>query len=367
MFDRRLLQNFDWALALMTYVLAGIGLLTIYSAMAPTVQGGATAFVYRQALWFAFGSLALVVAFIPHYNWLDRWVWVLYALCIFLLIWVLFFGKTVSGARRWISLGPFTLQPSELVKLAVIVVLAHLYSESARESGLSLGDLVKPAIFVLLPFVLILLEPDLGGALMLLLIGGSMTLFVKVRRRAFAWLVGFGAAAAPLAWFLLKDYQKQRIFTFLNPDRDPLGAGYHIIQSKIAIGSGGLTGKGYLDGSQKALAYLPEQHTDFIFSVFAEEWGLAGSSALLFLFLVFLGLGLNIAFRSKDPFGTVLAVGVVVMIFWQAFINVGMVMGLMPVVGVPMPLVSYGGSSVLTTMIGIGLLLSVGMRRFMFE
>ena len=173
--------------------------------------------------------------------------------------------------------------------------------------------------------------------------------------------------AGPLVWFFLKGYQKRRILTFLNPDRDPLGAGYHIIQSKIAIGSGMIGGKGFLEGTQNALSFLPEQHTDFIFSVLAEEWGLMGSLLLLCLFLSLIIWGLNIAYRCRDPFGTILAVGVTAMIFWQVFINVGMTMGLMPIVGVTLPFISYGGSSVITTMICIGLLLNISMRRFLYE
>jgi rod shape determining protein RodA len=211
------------------------------------------------------------------------------------------------------------------------------------------------------------MQPDLGTAGLLVLIAGSVTVFVKIERRSFACLIASGAVLVPLIWFFLKEYQKRRILVFLNPDRDPLGAGYHIIQSKIAIGSGMLSGKGYLKGTQNALSFLPEEHTDFIFSVLAEEWGFLGSITLILLFLILIIWGLNVAYGCREPFGTILAVGVTAMIFWQAFINIGMSMGLLPVVGVPLPFVSYGGSSVLTTAIGIGLLLNVSMRRFMLN
>ncbi len=349
-------------------VIMGVGLLTLYSAVSIETNPHEMRIYYKQLYWFGIGLLAMIICFIPHYSLLDRWVWVVYALSLFLLVWVLVAGKKVSGSTRWISLGPFTYQPSEFATLAIMVVMAHHYSQNIQTGGMGLLDLVKPFIYMLVPFVLVLMEPDLGTGLLVLLIGGSMTLFVGIRRRSMAWLAASCAAAGPLFWiYMLKPYQKQRIFTFLNPDNDPLGAGYHIIQSKIAIGSGMLTGKGYLQGTQKSLAFLPEQHTDFIFSVLAEEWGLAGSLVLLFLFLMLMVWGLNIAFQSRDPFGAILAVGVTSMIFWQVFINVGMVMGLLPVVGVPLPLVSYGGSSVLTIMMGLGLLLNIRMRRFLFE
>lgn len=367
MFDRRLLQNFDFPLALLTYTLAAIGLVTIYSAVAPGVRGAGEIFCVKQAVWFGIGTGAMICVFSIHYSLFDKWVWLVYGASVFLLAYVLVFGKTVSGAQRWVSLGPFTLQPSEPAKIAVIIALAHAFSRVADQKGMTLADLIKPAAIVAVPFLLILLEPDLGSALLLVLIGGVMALYAGIRRKALITLLVLALAAAPIGWSVLKDYQKERIMTFLSPEKDPLGAGYHVIQSKVAIGSGALSGKGYLDGTQKALSYLPEQHTDFIFSVFAEEWGFLGSTSLLILFLVWLALMLNVARRSKDPFGSLLAVGVAAAVFWQLFVNIGMVMGLMPVVGVPLPLVSYGGSSVLTTLVGVGLLLNVGMRRFMFE
>jgi rod shape determining protein RodA len=253
------------------------------------------------------------------------------------------------------------------VKVAVIITLASYYSKNAYTRGFTLRQLFTPVILVLIPFALIVRQPDLGTALLIVLIAGSMTVFVKIERRSFLYLVATGMVTIPLVWFFLKDYQKQRILTFLNPDRDPLGAGYHIIQSKISIGSGMLAGKGYLKGTQNALSFLPEQHTDFIFSVLAEEWGFVGSAILILLFLLLIIWGLNIAHSCRDPFGTIIAVGISAMIFWQVFVNIGMVMGLMPVVGVPLPFISYGGSSIATMMIAVGLLINVSMRRFMVE
>lgn len=218
-----------------------------------------------------------------------------------------------------------------------------------------------------LPFALIVIQPDLGTAGLVALIAMTMALFVKVERRALILLVASAGATIPFIWSLLKDYQKQRILTFLNPDQDPLGAGYHIIQSKIAIGSGMIFGKGYLQGTQNALSFLPEEHTDFIFSVLAEEWGAVGSMVVLLLFLVLILWGLSIAHRCRDPFGNILAIGITTLLAWQVMINIGMTMGLMPVVGVPLPLISYGGSSTLTVAICIGLLMNVSMRRFLVE
>ena len=216
--------------------------------------------------------------------------------------------------------------------------------------------------------MLIVMQPDLGTALVVVLIAASMTVFVKIEKRLFLSMIVACGVTVPLIWmFFLKGYQKQRILTFLNPDRDPLGAGYHIIQSKIAIGSGMFTGKGFLKGTQNALSFLPEQHTDFILSVLAEEWGFVGSVTVLLLYLLLIGWGVKIAYGCRDSFGTIMSVGITSMIFWQVFINVGMVMGLMPVVGVPLPLISYGGSSVVTTLIGIGILMNVSMRSFIVE
>jgi rod shape determining protein RodA len=367
MFDRRLLLHFDWGLLLTGLALAAAGALTLRSAVAAGGAGLEEGLFIKQIVWMGGGLIAALVICMFHYNALDRHGALIWAGVVFLLLWVLIFGRVVSGSKRWLFFGPFSIQPSEFAKLAVILVLARHYATVADEKGLRLVDLIKPALWAGIPCALILKQPDLGTAILVCLVAGSMTLFMKIRRGTFLFLLGAGAAGIPAVWFHLKDYQRERIYTFLDPEKDPLGAGYHIIQSKIAIGSGMLYGKGYMNGSQKALSFLPEQHTDFIFSVFAEEWGLLGCAVLLLLLLLLLLGGLKVAYRSKDPFGAVLSVGVVSMIFWQAFINTGMVMGLMPVVGVPLPLVSYGGSSVLATLIGLGILLNVSMRRYLFE
>ncbi len=367
MIDRRLVENFDWWLLFLTTIVAALGLVALYSAVHAGVDTAQSAVFAKQLIWYGAGFVAMVFAFLFNYKSYERWAHLFYILCVALLIAVLLFGKYVGGSRRWLHLGPFSVQPSEMVKLAVIIVLAKYYARVSTTKGIDFRELITPVVLTAIPFMLIVRQPDLGTAMVVALIAGSMTLYVKIERRTLVCLVAGCAATVPLVWMALKGYQKQRIMTFLDPDRDPLGAGYHIIQSKIAIGSGMFTGKGFLRGTQNALDFLPEQHTDFIFSVLAEEWGMLGAMAVLLAFLLLTTWGLKIAQHCRDVFGTVLAVGVTAMIAWQAFINIGMVMGLMPVVGVTLPFISYGGSSVITMMAGIGLLLNVSMRRFLFE
>jgi rod shape determining protein RodA len=368
MFDRRLIHNFDWGILLIVMLLGAVGLVTVYSAVtADPPPAPQKILFYKQIIWFSIGLIVMVAAFSFNYRALERWAHPIYIACILLLLGVVVFGKLAGGSRRWLVLGPVHLQPSELIKIAVVLTLAKYYSKDATTRGFTLQELLQPVLLTVLPFSLIVMQPDLGTAGLVALIAATMTLFVKVERRSLILLVAPGVGMIPVVWSLLKDYQKQRILTFLNPDQDPLGAGYHIIQSKIAIGSGLISGKGYLQGTQNALSFLPEEHTDFIFSVLAEEWGAVGSILLILLFLALILWGLNIAHRCRDPFGTLLAVGITALIAWQVIINIGMTMGLMPVVGVPLPLISYGGSSTLTVAICIGLLMNVSMRRFMLE
>jgi len=367
MFDRRLAQNFDWILLGLTIILGSVGLVALYSAVSAGGHTYQEMLYYKQMIWYCIGLTVMVACFLVNYKTLERWAPAFYGASIFLLMCVLWFGKYVGGSKRWLVLGPASFQPSELAKIAVIIVLARHYSKVVNPRGLSIRELVHPFILTLIPFLLIVRQPDLGTAMLVALIAVSMTVFVKIERRSFTIIIASCTFTIPLVWFLLKGYQKQRILTFLNPDRDPLGAGYHVIQSKIAIGSGMVSGKGFLKGTQNALSFLPEQHTDFIFSVLAEEWGFIGSAFLLLVFLVFIVWGLTIAQKCRDPFGTILSVGVTAMIFWQIFINIGMVMGLMPVVGVPLPFISYGGSSTLIMMFCVGLLLNISMRRFLIQ
>ncbi|WP_428153796.1 rod shape-determining protein RodA [Desulfococcus sp.] len=364
MVDRRLIQHFDWGLLLLTVIICTMGLLSLHSAVSAGLDGADRSFFLKQMVWYGAGFVTIGFVMVVDYRNIDRWSYIIYGGIIVMLIGVLGFGKLAGGSRRWLVLGPVSIQPSEMAKLAVIIILARYFSRRVKPQGFSLRELIYPSILILLPFLLIVNQPDLGTGLTVILISGSMTLFVKIERRTFIFLGLLGSIAMPMVWFFLKEYQQQRILTFLNPNRDPLGAGYHIIQSKIAIGSGMMLGKGFLKGTQNTLSFLPEQHTDFIFSVLAEEWGFIGASMTVLVYLTLVILGLNIAYRCKDPFGTILSFGIVALIFWQTFINLGMVMGLLPVVGMPLPLISYGGSSVITIMICIGMLMNVSMRQF---
>lgn len=366
-FDRRLVEYFDWGLLCVVLLLSLVGLVALYSAVSAGTDSGQGAIITKQLIWYGIGAVVMVVFFSFSYKILEQYAEFIYVGCVGLLVAVLAFGRFVGGSQRWIALGPISIQPSEIAKLVVVIMLARHYSKVANERGLTWRELVNPLIITLIPFLLIVKQPDLGTAMMILLIAGSMTLFVKIEKRTLIGILTCCIVSVPMVWFFLKGYQKQRILTFLNPDRDPLGAGYHIIQSKIAIGSGMLSGRGFLQGPQNALSFLPEQHTDFIFSVIAEEWGFIGSFVLILMFLFLIIWGLNIASGCRDNFGTILAVGITALISWQVVINIGMVMGLMPVVGVPLPFVSYGGSSIVTMMICIGILMNISMRRFQFK
>jgi len=367
MFDRRLVQYFDWGLLGLVTLLSVFGLVTLYSAVTAGGTSPHHALYVKQFMWYGVGFVAMIFSFLFSYKTIEKWADVIYIGCNSLLVAVLIFGKLAGGSKRWLILGPISVQPSEIAKVAVIIILARYYSKFASDRGLTIKGLVNPLIYILIPCLLIVNQPDLGTAMVIMLIAATMTIFVKIERRTLIGIITTGMVSIPLVWFFLKGYQKERILTFLDPGRDPLGAGYHIIQSKIAIGSGMIAGKGFLKGTQNALSFLPEQHTDFIFSVLAEEWGFFGSAALLILFLLLILWGLNIAHGCRDNFGTILSVGVTALIAWQVLINIGMVMGLMPVVGVPLPFVSYGGSSIVTMMVCIGILMNVSMRRFLFE
>ncbi|MDD5760190.1 MAG: rod shape-determining protein RodA [Desulfobulbaceae bacterium] len=362
-FDRRLLQHFDWALLLTLLTVIGISLMNLYSASHVGYYG--TPPYIKQIFYYLVGCGMMLAIISVDYRFLLRANYLIYGSIVVLLLVAMFFGKTAMGAQRWINLGIIKLQPSELAKLSMVITMASYYCRKDTGKGFDLWELLPPTGLVLLPVILIIKQPDLGTALMLLFVFASMTLFAKIRLRTFIFLAVLILALAPLGWeHGLKPYQRQRIETLFAPEADPLGAGYHIMQSKIAIGSGQTFGKGYLAGTQVHLDFLPERHTDFAFSVLAEEWGFAGAIFFLawYFFLVFLGI--NVAGAARDKFGVFLAFGVTALLFWQAFVNLAMVLGLLPVVGMPLPLFSYGGSSLLTNLAGIGILLNVRMRRF---
>ncbi len=364
--DRRLIQNFDWTLLGIALGLVAIGIVNLISA-APEQAQGIPPTAWRQIGWLGLGTLCMAALLLPDYRRLERIAIPFYVVTLALLVAVLLFAPVVKGSQRWLVLGPVRMQPAELSKLALLLILARWLHRRATAPELRLRDLVVPTGLVALPVLLVLREPDLGTSLLLALMAGSMLLFARIRTQSLFWLAAGSVAAASTAWlFFLHDYQKRRVLTFLDPDRDPLGAAYHAIQSQIAVGSGGLFGKGFLRGSQSQLDFLPEQQTDFVFSVLAEEWGFVGAALVLLLFLALLVRGIVIARASKDQFGTYLAIGVVAFLFWPAAINLGMVVGLAPVVGVALPLLSYGGSALLTSLMGIALLMNISMRRYLF-
>lgn len=351
------LLNMNWGLVLLICLVACIGFAMLYSAAGLSWHPWAS----RQMVRFALGLAGMfVTAMIPIHIWM-RLAWPFYFFCLFLLVWVEIAGHTGMGATRWIDLKFMVLQPSELVKVSVILVLARYYHLTPIEDVSSLSRLAGAAAIVAAPMVLVLKQPDLGTALMIAMVAIVIMFVAGVR----LWLFITGGVLAlisvPVAWQFMHTYQKNRVLTFLNPESDPLGAGYHIMQSKIAFGSGGLDGKGFGSGSQAHLNFLPEKQTDFIFTMFAEEFGLIGGVVLLTLFAMIFAYGFFIAWRSRNHFGQILSIGIMTNFFLYVFINMGMVMGLLPVVGVPLPLISYGGTVMLTVMFGFGLLLSASI------
>jgi len=370
MFDRRLIQCFDWGLLFLTLLLLGIGLIALCSAVFSDrfdIAAPNTSLIMKQLIAMGTGLGLMTFLLFIDYRQLDRWSYVIYFLTLLLLIFVLYHGRVVAGSRRWIVLGMLRFQPSEIMKLSVIIVLGHYYARVVTDQGLAFKDLIIPLILTGLPCLFVLKQPDLGTSALIFLNASAMTWFVKVKKRTLFAIIAILLICLPIGWFSLKDYQKDRIQSFLDPSKDPLGSGYHVIQSKIAIGSGKLFGKGFLKGTQNDLAFLPEQHTDFIFSVLAEEWGFVGSITVVVTYLMLILWILYVANSSKDVFSKIVSVGICAMIFWQVVINIGMVMGLMPVVGVTLPLISYGGSSIVTSLIGIGIVLNISMRRYIFD
>lgn len=362
--DRRLIEHFDVILLLLIFLICIMAFFNLYSASFPPRVSGLPPYV-KQAYFslMAFGVFLFIISF--DYQKLHSWNYPIYVVVIILLILAETIGNTAGGAQRWINLGFFKLQPSEPAKLMLIITLASYFSRKELTDGYSVKDLIVPIVLTAIPFVLILLQPDLGTAMMLGIIFVSMAMFVRLKMSTYVVMGSLALGLGIFAWEkVLRPYQKQRIWTFLDPEQDPMGHGYQVLQSKIAVGSGGMFGKGYMEGTQGHLHFLPERHTDFAFSVWGEEWGFAGSAIFVGTYFLLILWGLYVAMYAKDRFGVLLAFGVVALIFWQAAINLCMVLGFLPVVGIPLPLVSYGGSSLMTTMIGLGILMNVRMRRF---
>ncbi|WP_243544423.1 rod shape-determining protein RodA [Pseudodesulfovibrio tunisiensis] len=366
-FDRRLLLHINWALLGLAVVLFLCGVLNLYSASGFRLEDGMSVAPYyrKQLLWGLLGMLGMVTFMVIDYRHLKTIAWPLFWITVALLVSIFFAGKTIYGARRWLDLGFMNFQPSELAKISVLVVGARILSrEREKLDFLRLGYVLGVG---LIPAGLVIRQPDLGSGLSILMLLGGMILFRGVTSRVFKTALVTIPCLLPLGWFFLHDYQKQRILTFLDPTKDPLGSGYHIIQSEIAIGSGRFWGKGFLEGTQSQLRFLPEKHTDFAVAVFGEEWGFVGTMILLALFCFFLYQMVVIARDARGLFGSYLAAGVFFYFFWQILINMGMVLGLMPVVGIPLPFISYGGSATLVNFCLVGLVLNVSMRRFLFK
>jgi rod shape determining protein RodA len=364
--DRRLVVRFDWTIFWIVLGLAGIGLLSVMSASYRGPHKPVDPLVVRQLIWIAVGLVAMLVVTLFDYRALATYAYPFYVIAVALLVAVEVIGHSTGGSRRWINLGFFHLEPSELAKLAVVLVMVRYFREEPPKGGWSLRQMIIPAVLLGVPVALVLKQPDLGTALILILITVTLVFVSGLNSRTTIALALAALCVMPLGWHYMKPYQRQRLVSFVNPQADPLGSGYHIIQSEIAIGSGGPWGKGFLKGTQARLNFLPEQSTDFIFAVFAEEFGLAGSLLLIGLYAILIGRGAWIARHTRDRFGALLAIGLVSIVFWQVAINIGMATGLLPVVGITLPLVSYGGSSVIAMMMAMGLLISINIRRYFF-
>ncbi len=365
-FDRRLAINFDWGTLAFSLAIVSLSIVLLYSATSERLEGPSGMHL-KQLVWAVIGLVSMFAVLCIDYQTLCRHAYVLYGALLVSLVIVLLFGRVVNGSQRWLVLGPWHVQTSELAKPVLILVLARYFTEHtpAGTASLTFRALLLPVLLVGLPFVLIVKQPNLSTAMVLVVLLGVMALMIGLRRTTLITLLLLGVGVVPLAWTLvLKDYQRERLLTLLNPQPDLLGAGYHSWQSKIAIGSGGLWGKGLLAGTQSRLSFLPERHTDFIFAVLAEEVGFVGVVLLLGLFGCLLVHGFIIAYRSRDRLGALVATGVVTMLAAQIFLNIGMTIGLVPIIGLPLPLMSYGGSSLVMTFLCLGLLMNVRMRRF---
>jgi len=359
------LRLMDPVLNFVMLLLVVVGILFIYSAAFNKSEGVSKLFYQRQMIWFC---LSLVVYFIFlswDYRSIAKSAPLFYLAAIFFLLLVMFIGNRILGAQRWLSLGGFAFQPSEFSKLALIIALsAYLtrFSHYRNKIRYTFGALVLVGV----PMLLILKQPDLGTAMILLPIFMTMLYVAAVPLKYLCVLIGTGISLSPFMWLVLKEYQKNRLLVFLNPERDPLGAGYNLIQSKIAVGSGGLFGKGWLEGTQNQLHFLPERHTDFIFSVIGEEWGFVGASVILLLYFVLITGALNVADKSQDLTGKVMASGIAAFFIAHVFINIGMTVGIMPITGLPLPFLSYGGTSLITMTAALALLQNIYTRRFYF-
>jgi rod shape determining protein RodA len=346
-------------------IIVGIGILNLHSATYSSVTEGN--YWKVQLVWFGLGILITSGFYILHYRVLERFAYVIYALNILALIAVLVVGRSILGSKRWLSFGPVSIQPSEFMKITIVWTLAKFLHDDQQREYYDLRGLLLPAIMVLIPALLVMAQPDLGTALIILAVSASMMLFVRVSPRLLMTIGLILLIFMPIAYkFVLKEYQRQRIITFIDPQSDPRGAGYNSIQSMIAVGSGQFLGKGYKKGTQSQLNFLPEHHTDFIFSVFSEEHGFVGFIVLLGLYIALISSAMKISYGSNDKFGMLFAFGITSIFFWHVFINIGMTTGILPIVGVPLPFMSYGGSFMLSSMLSVAILTNIANKKSMF-
>ena len=352
--------HIDLPLLGLLFALIAVGVLILYSASNQNLN-----MVFRQSMRLLFAvAVMMIFAMIPPHKYKIWTPWI-YSVGLALLIAVMLMGKIGKGAQRWLDLGLFRFQPSEIMKLAIPMMAAWYFDR--RAYPIDWKSLVTASLFIFIPAVLIVKQPDLGTAIMVIAAGLSVIFLAGLPLRYIALLSVLFALMAPLFWHVMHDYQKQRIYTLLNPEQDPLGGGYHIIQSKIAIGSGGIFGKGWLEGSQSHLNFLPEHATDFIFAVSGEEFGFIGSCLIIILIILISLRGLHIATHAQTSFTRLLAASLAMTFFLSAFVNIGMVMGILPVVGIPLPLVSYGGTAMVTFLAGFGILMSISSHRILFN
>ena len=356
---REKLYNISFSYVMFIVILAAIGIVMLYSA----ANGNWSPWAINQLIRFGMGFAVMIVLALTDIKLLLRYAYVFYFITLILLVVVEVAGHTGMGATRWINLGFIKLQPSEFMKIAMVLVLARYFHTSSLQSIESVRGIIPPLLMAIFPAFLIVLQPDLGTALMLIFTTAAMFFVVGVQIWKFVVVFIGGLITIPFAWHFLHDYQQNRVLTFLNPERDPLGAGYHIIQSKIALGSGGVFGKGFLKGSQSHLNFLPEKHTDFIFTMLSEEFGLVGAVLVVILNILILAYSYSFALKSTSYFGKLLAIGLATNYFMYVFINIAMVLGLLPVVGIPLPLISYGGTVMLSIMASFGIILCVHINR----
>ncbi len=362
---------FDWKAFVIIIFILFAGVLTIYSATYTSAVANTFPLYMKHMGWILFGMLFLFTGASIDYQTISKYAYFFYVISLLLLILVMMIGSRGFGAQRWLSIGGLTFQPSELARLATALAITRYFSDYPARYGYTVQELLMPGAIIAVPVLLVLKQPDLGTSLIITFVSIVLIYLVRVRSKFLGFSTLLLLMLFPFAWQIfwahLKEYQKTRLLTFVNPTSDPTGTGYHVIQSKIAIGSGGFWGKGVLEGTQSHLNFLPARHTDFIFAVFAEEWGLFGLVVLLLLYLALISWGLDVAIKARDRLGMLMASGIVSMFTFYCVINIGMTLGIVPVVGLPLPFMSYGGTSLITNLFSLGILFNIKKKRYLFS